>query len=313
MLLKETLFLLCVILSISLVGCRAEETTDEVLKVVVTLSFFQNLVEEVGGDTVHVTALIPVGVEPEEYDPLPRDMQAIENAQLFFYNGLDMERWLPRILPDLHEKEMYIPLAHHDAIEAIPIPEGPFAGEPDPHVWTDVQNVILYVETITEALISVDREHKEQYRTSGEQYVKQLEHLHQWITEKVELLPPEHRILMTSELCFQYFARAYGFRHDAIWPINAPEEGSPQQIINMVEKVREWNPQALFVENQVDHRPMEQVSRETGIPIGPVLFSDSLGHPGEGGETYVDMMKDNTRRMVEALGGKEEMSNASGP
>lgn len=288
-------------------GCGPSPGEDEEGKplVVVTLSFFEDMVGRVSGEKITVKALVPVGVEPEEYEPLPSDRRAMEDACVFIYNGHNMERWLPRIAPGIDERPNSFALAEHPAIETIPLPSGAFEGMPDPHAWTDVANAVIYVEQIAAILAGVDPGNETYYEQKAHEYIEELEELDRWIREQVDCIPPEKRLLITSELCFQYYAAAYGFAHDSIWPINAAEEGTPSQITRIVNLVREMNVPAVFVENQVDHRPMQQVSRETGVPIGGVLFSDSLSKPGGGAETYIDMMRVNTALILEALAGKE--------
>lgn len=285
-------------------GCGLEGKDEAKPLVVVSLSFFEDMVARVGGEMIRVKALVPVGVEPEEYEPVPGDLRAIQDAEVFIYNGHNMERWLPRIVPDMAERENCFALGEHPDLAVIPIPGGPFDGMPDPHLWTDVRNAIIYVEQIVEILARFDPGNGSYYRERGREYIEELSDLHRWIRAQLEEIHPNRRVLISSELCFQYYASVYGFYHDAIWPINASEEGTPSQITRIVAVVQETGVPAVFVENQVDHRPMQQVSRETGVPIGGVLFSDSLSKPGEGAETYIQMMQVNTRLIVEAL--KEE-------
>ncbi len=296
---------LAVLLSMSyFAGCVLQEKEEEkTVSVVVTLSFFEDMVQRVGGEHVEVKALVPVGVEPEEYDPGPGDVRAIEDAEIFFYNGHNMERWLSRVIPDFKDRSGYYALAEQETIETISLPSGPFEGDPDPHTWTKVGNAKKYLERIAAVLSQEDPENKQAYMDNLEKYRRELRDLDQWIRDEVEKVPREERILITSELCFQYYAKAYGFKHDAIWSINAPEEGSPSQITRLVEVIKEKDPPAVFVENQVDHRPMKRVSRETGVPVKGVLFSDSLSEPGQGGETYLEMMESNTRQIIKALKG----------
>lgn len=292
-------------------GCRVGpgqteyEQNEKNISVVVTLSFFKDMVQEVAENKIELNALVPVGVEPENYDPTPDDIRAIKNADVFIYNGYNVERWLPRIITDIEEKNHCHSLAEHPSIKKIFLPSGPFKGEPDPHAWTNVEYAVIYVEQIASILSKADPENEEFYQRRAESYIEELEGLHQWIKGEVKEIPRSKRVLITSELCFQYFAEAYGFRHDAIWPINAPEEGTPAQIVSVVELVEKIQPPAVFVENQVDPRPMKQVSTETGVPIGGVLFSDSLSEPGKEAETYMCMMKSNVRQIIEALTNEE--------
>jgi len=292
--------------SLFMPACERDTATDtpeegEPLQLVVTLSFFEDMVNQVGGEKVDVKALVPVGVEPEDYEPTPSDVGAIEDADYFIYNGLNMERWLPQVISDLEERENFKPLAEDERFDTIPLPDGPFEGDPDPHLWTNVNYAIKYVEQIGSVLAEADPENQDYFQERMEDYREELKELHQWIKEQVEKIPEDRRMLITSELCYQYFAEEYGFFHDAIWPINAPEEGTTSQIIRIVEIIGEKDIPVVFVENQVDPRPMEQVAQEAGVTIGAEVYSDSLSEPGEGGETYLEMMRSNTSRIVEAL------------
>ncbi len=274
---------------------------EDKLQVVVTLSFLEDMVSNVGGEKLEVKGLVPVGVEPEHYEPTPGDIRAIENADLFIYNGLNMERWLPKIVSDLEERENYLALAESECFEIITLPSGPFKGNPDPHLWTNVQYASSYVQQIGALLIDAAPHHADYYAKNLEEYLRELEDLHIWMKEKLQKIPEEKRLLITSELCFQYFAKEYGFFHDAIWPINAPEEGTSRQITRILEVIDEHEIPVLFVENQVAPRPMRQVSREADVPIAGELYSDSLSKPGEGAETYLQMMQVNTKRIFDAL------------
>lgn len=291
-------------------SCGPAEPEPGRISVVVTLSFLEDMVRQVGGEHVDVTALVPIGMEPENYEPTPRDVRAISEADVFIYNGYNIERWLPRLVDHLKGVAHIAALAEHPHIETIPLPDGPYAGEPDPHVWTDVENAQIFAGQIAAILGEASPGDSDHFSRRAAEYSEELQQLDEWIRLRVEEIPPEQRILVTSELCFQYYAAAYGFEHHAIWAINAPDEGTPSQIAAVVDLVRSRRVAAVFVENQVDARPMERVSRETGIPIGGVLYSDSLSFPGEGGETYVDMIRTNTSRIAGALSGEESESES---
>ena len=285
-------------------GCDEEapsSSQEDKLHVVVTLSFFEDMVNRIGGERVEVNALVPVGVEPEDYEPSPGDIRAIEDAHRFIYNGLNMERWLSQVVTDLEERDNFHALAEKRDFDVIPLPEGPFKGDPDPHLWTNVKNAKQYVEEIATVLQEADPDNEDYYEHRLEEYREELTELHQWIATQVEKIPEDQRKLITSELCFQYFAKEYGFSHDAIWPINAPEEGTTAQIVRIVEVIEKEEVPVVFVENQVDPRAMEQVSQEAGVPVGGVLYSDSLSEPGEGGETYMEMMRSNTEQIIKML------------
>ena len=154
-----------------------DEGKEEKPKVVVTLSFFEDMVRQIGSDKIELKALVPVGVEPEEYEPVPADLRAINDAAVFIYNGHNIERWLPRVIPDLEQRANCFALGEHPSIKTIPLPDGPFAGEPDPHVWTDVANAVIYGEQIAAILSEIDPENKEYYREQADRYTEELRDL----------------------------------------------------------------------------------------------------------------------------------------
>lgn len=106
---------------------------------------------------------------------------------------------------------------------------------------------------------------------------------------------------MTSEGCFKYFSKAYGVPSAYIWEINTEEEGTPDQISSLIEKLKVIKPSALFVESSVDRRPMETVSKDSGIPIYSEIFTDSIAKKGKPGDSYYAMMKWNLDKISEGL------------
>ena len=304
---KFMYLVLILLFSLSFIGACEIETDQPIdemdkLQVVVSLTIFEDMVEQVGGDKVVVEALVPVGVEPEDYEPTPSDVRALEDADCFIYNGLELERCLPQMVPDMEQKDNFHALAEdEEKFDTIPLPAGAFVGEPDPHLWTNVRYGKQYAQSMASILGKVDPDSKAYYQKRLLDYREELEELHSWIKQQVKNIPAKRRQLITSELCFQYFAAEYGFFHDAIWPINAPAEGTSSQIVRIVDVIEEREIPVVFLENQVDPRPMERVSREAGVPKVGELYSDSLSEPGEGGETYTEMMRSNTSLIVSAL------------
>ncbi len=273
---------------------------SEDLEVLTTYSIIDDLVTNIAGDRIETDYIVPIGVEPEEFEVLPENMQQVDGADLIIYNGLGVERWLENLINNVNpEQKMAKATA---GIEPFYLEEGSFEGTPDPHAWLDPLLVKeYYLLNIRDALIELDPDGEEYYRQRTKKYQKKLLDLHHWIEAELEDLAKEDRILISSEGAFRYFSERYDFKEGFIWQINAHEEGSPQQIANLVDLVNEREVGAVFVETSVDHRPMQQVAEETGVLIGGELYSDSLGEAGSSGETYIKLMEHNLSVIVDSL------------
>jgi iron/zinc/copper transport system substrate-binding protein len=257
---------------------------------------------------VEVHSLAPIGSNPHEYDPLPEDVQKTADANVVFYNGLNLEAgnsWFEKLLETTGKSGDDAPVFRlSEGVEAKHLTSEGKKGQEDPHAWLDVRNGIKYAENARDALIKIDPEHKDVYEKNADAYIKQLEELHQTALDRINAIPKEKRILITSEGAFKYFSAAYGFDAGYIWEINAENQGTPQQVSAIVDFIREKDVPVLFVETSIDPRSMEMVSRETGVPIAGKVFTDSLGKPGEDGDTYIKMMEWNINTILDALKGE---------
>ena len=161
--------------------------------------------------------------------------------------------------------------------------------------------MILYAKNIAKQLIAKDPKNKDFYEKNLAAYTEKLSKLDQEAKQKFNNIPEDKKMIVTSEGCFKYFSKAYGVPSAYIWEINTEEEGTPDQIKTLVEKLRQTKVPALFVESSVDERPMKTVSKDTNIPIFAKIFTDSIAKEGEKGDSYYSMMKWNLDKIAEGL------------
>lgn len=299
------LFLVLVLASCSKEEGNSEKDNDDKIQVIATYSIIYDIVKNVGGDRVEVHSLAPVGSNPHEYDPLPLDVQLTTDADIVFYNGLNLEggnSWFEKLLLTAEKTGKEAPVYRlSDGVDPMHLTSKGKESEEDPHAWLDVRNGIKYAENAKIGLIKVDPEHADVYEKNAKEYIEKLENLHQEAVERYSKIPQEQRLLITSEGAFKYFSEAYGFEAAYIWEINSENQGSPEQVSTVVDFIRSKKDPVLFVETSIDPRSMEMVSSETGVPIFGKVFTDSIGKSGEDGDTYIKMMEWNIDTIYRGL------------
>ncbi len=286
-------------------GTTAPKEKGEKLQVVTTYSIIYDIVKNVGGDMVDVYSLAPIGSDPHQYDPLPADVALTTDADVVFYNGLNLEEgnaWFTKLMETAGKTGADAPVFRvSEGVEPMLLNSKDHLGEEDPHAWLDVRNGIKYVENVRKSLKKIDPEHAARYDENADAYITELKALHEEIMEKMNKIPEERRILVTSEGAFKYFSKAYNFNAAYIWEINSHHEGTPEQLTTIISIINEEKVQALFLETSIDPRSMEMVSRETNVPIKGKIFTDSLGKPGDDGDTYIKMLKWNADMISSGL------------
>lgn len=285
---------------------KNEATGDGKLQVVTTFSILHDIVKNVGGNRVEIHNMVPFGTDPHEYSPLPDDIQKSAEADVMFWNGLDMETeggWFESLVEsagksmkdgsvyELNKGVKPLYLTSDDGSEK----------EVNPHSFLSPEVGIRMAENARDALIKVDPEHADTYKENTKNYIAELETVHQEYKGKIEKIPEKRRVLVTSERAYQYMAAAYGLKEGYVWEIDTEEQGTPEQITSLVKWIEEKNVPALFVESNVDPRPMETVSKESGVEIAGKLFSDETGRPGKEGDTYIKMLRWNMEQIYEGL------------
>ena len=305
---KLTFLALIFLTAIGLFACSGQKNSSSdssKLKVVATNSIIADITKNIAGDKIDLHSIVPVGKDPHEYEPLPEDVKKTSQADLIFYNGINLETggnaWFTKLVKNANKEENKDYYAVSDGVEVIYLEGQSEKGKEDPHAWLNLENGIIYAQNIAKRLIEKDPDNKDTYEKNLKAYVEKLTALDKEAKEKFNNIPEEKKMIVTSEGCFKYFSKAYNVPSAYIWEINTEEEGTPDQIKTLVEKLRKTKVPSLFVESSVDERPMKTVSKDTNIPIYAKIFTDSVAEEGEEGDSYYSMMKYNLDKIAEGL------------
>ena len=307
---KKCRFLVLLLLAfVGLAACSSQKSSTETgsskLNVVATNSIIADITKNIAGDKINLHSIVPVGQDPHEYEPLPEDVKKTSQADLIFYNGINLETggnaWFTKLVENAKKKENKDYYAVSEGVDVIYLEGQSEKGKEDPHAWLNLENGIIYAQNIAKRLSEKDPANKETYEKNLKAYVEKLSALDKEAKEKFNNIPEEKKMIVTSEGCFKYFSKAYNVPSAYIWEINTEEEGTPDQIKSLVEKLRKTKVPSLFVESSVDNRPMKTVSKDTNIPIYAKIFTDSVAEEGEEGDSYYNMMKYNLEKIAEGL------------
>jgi ABC-type Zn uptake system ZnuABC Zn-binding protein ZnuA len=289
--------------SAGLASCGQPGRPSTKVVVVTTNSIVADWVAKIGGDRVDVFSLLAAGADPHTFQPGAADVARVARAQLVFAVGLGLEReWLSRLLTNAATGPDRL-VALGDYVQAMPAdPAGPPDGPLDPHFWWDPVRVQMSIAEIARRLIQADSAGAETFRSNALAYAGELDQLDLRIADLTAKIPAAHRKIVTSHETMQYFARRYGLEvAGSIFPgIGTEKEPSPAELGQLATIMRQLGIGVIFTETAVNDRLARSVASETGAKIVR-LYSDSLGPPRSGADSYLGMMNTNMEAIFQAL------------
>ncbi|MGD9864121.1 MAG: metal ABC transporter substrate-binding protein [Pseudodonghicola sp.] len=278
--------------------CVQTAAAADRMKVVTTFTVLADMARQVAGDTAEVVSITKPGAEIHGYQPTPRDILRAQDADLILWNGLNLELWFAQFLDNLGD----VPSATLSAgIDPIPIAAGAYAGKPNPHAWMGLDNALIYIDNIADSFAEHDAENAATYARNAEAYKARLRATLAPLRDRIAELPEDRRWLVTCEGAFSYLARDFGLQELYLWPMNADQMGTPQQVRGVIDGVRAHRIPAVFCESTVNTAPARQVARETGARYGGVLYVDSLSEPGGPVPSYLDLLQVTARTIADGL------------
>ncbi len=267
-------------------------------KAVTTFTVIADMAQNVAGDAAIVQSITKPGAEIHGYQPTPRDILRAQDAELIFWNGMGLELWFAQFFANLREVPS---VTLTKGIEPIGISEGNYLGKPNPHAWMSLDNALIYVDNIRDALALHDPDNAAIYQANAKAYKAQITATIAPLRAAIKAIPQGQRWLATCEGAFSYLVRDYAMRELYLWPINADQTGTPQQVRKVIDGVRAHDIRAVFCESTVSSNPAKQVARETGAEFGGILYVDSLTAADGPVPTYLDMLRVTSKTIVDGL------------
>ena len=268
-------------------------------KVVTTFTVIQDIAQNVAGNAATVESITNPGAEIHEYEPTPKDIVKAQSADLILWNGLNLERWFERFFQNIKDKPAVVVT---EGIQPLSIYEGPYKDAPNPHAWMSPSNALIYIENIKNALVKYDPQNAAVYEKNAADYAQKIKQLDEPLRAKLAQIPETQRWLVTSEGAFSYLAKDYNLKEGYLWPINAEQQGTPQQVRKVIDLVRKNNIPVVFSESTISAKPAQQVAKESGAKYGGVLYVDSLSAKKGPVPTYIDLLNVTVSTIVKGFG-----------
>jgi manganese transport system substrate-binding protein len=282
-------------------GCApsAEGGSDDRPVVLTTFTVLADVAQNVAGDHLRVESITKTGAEIHGYEPTPRDVAKASEADLILDNGLNLEAWFDQFVESVDVPHVVV----SDGVDVVDITEDTYAGKPNPHAWMSPVNVQVYVDNMVEAFSDLDPAHADDFEANGAAYQAELQEVQDELVDGLSALPENERALVTCEGAFSYLARDAGLAEQYIWPVNAEQQATPQQIASAIKFVEANDVPAVFCESTVSDKPMQQVVEATGAAFGGTLYVDSLSEADGPVPTYLDLIRYDTTTIIDALSG----------
>lgn len=296
---KISIFILAAISVVSLIGCTRKQNLEDKtavsvnsggkLNVVVSFNPVRELTQAVGGDKVNISVVVPEGTEPHDFEPKPRDMENISKADVFIYNGLDMEAWADKTLSVLDNKKLVVVNASKN-INVIKT-----NGQSDPHIWLSLKNAEIEAQNILEALNKADPSNKEYYEKNYKTFSDKLAALDDEYTGKFKNL--QNKNFVTGHAAFAYLCRDYNLKQNSVEDVFAEGEPTPKKLKDLVDYCKENNIKVIFMEELASPKVSETLAQEVGATVKKIYTIESK----EDNKDYLQSMKENLEMIYNSL------------
>lgn len=294
------------LLLLALMIASPSTTAQTSLRVVVSFSVIADLVKRVAGDAASVDVIVPADEDVHRWELTPPNVLALEETDLVFYNGLELEPWLRDVKAIVENDLPMVALAENADYPALPLTSGRYQGYANPHMWMAPEGAAAYVDVIADTLSKHAPDHADAFDQRAADLKQTLKELDADIEERLGGIPQTNRTLVTSEAGLAYFADAYAFEYDALWGVNHETLGTPAAMARLQARLAEKRPPGLFFESTTPKIHMDAQARYVGLPLAGPLYVDALSGGDGPASSYADMLRHNAEQLHATLGGARE-------
>jgi ABC-type Zn uptake system ZnuABC Zn-binding protein ZnuA len=297
-----------------------KSASTKMLNVVTSVAPIANIVKNIGGDKIRLSQLIPDGVDSHTFELTPSGAVKIQNADLVIINGLHLESGVEKVsnASRAHNPSQQVlkladnTINRNQWIYDFSFPKG--KGDPNPHLWLNVANAMIYANLTRNKLIQIDPENAAYYRSNADKYITVLKKLDEGIKNAVQTIPPSNRKLLTYHDSWAYFAPRYGMIViGAVQPSDFGEP-KPQEVARLIDQIRNEKVPAIFGSEVFPSKIMDQIGKDGNVKSVTSLADDVLpGKPTNSNHTYVGMMLKDMEDIIIPLGGNTNALTSINP
>ena len=293
-------------------GSQAGFQDETKISIVTTIYPLYDFASNVAGDKAEIINLVPAGVEPHDFELSTGDMQLIEQADVFIYNGAGMEHFVDKTLQSISNEDLVVvecanglellqgEHAHNHDDEEDVHEEDEHTGQTDPHTWLSIRNAILEAEVIKETLVLIDADNAEYYKTNFENYKAQLTELQELY--ETELSAVSKDTIVVAHEAFGYLCEEYGLHQEGIEGLTADSEPDSARMKEIIDYCKEEDVQVIFFEELVSPKVAQTVAAEVGAETMVLNPIEGLTvEQEEEGLDYIGLMKENLEALKKAL------------
>lgn len=264
------------------------------MPVVVTLPVFVSMVQAVGGSLVSVTSIVPAGVDPHSYQPIPSDVREVAVAKAIFENGAGLETWMNSLIKSAGGANAPVYTLSEGLTATVQTSSGVETG--NPHFWLDPTYAIHYVQQIQQGLSERDPAHAAEYKTNATRYIGQIQDFDTWAKGQIAKIPVNERKIVTFHDAFPYFGQHFGLTVVGVIEKSPGRQPSAKELADLVTQIKSQQVKAIFNEPQFNPKLADSLATAAGIKT---LTLYSASPPSGAG--YIEMMRQNITTLVEGL------------